>query len=377
MGKSDKYYYQSRPLEDNDDLDVDPNDLIYSLEIVQQPIRARMCGFGDKDRRNVTPAPVLKLVAKTPDGKIVSGSHLSKQTFVVTADLWLEDEVTDRNLVLISSIPSSRTAAYSQQYAQQVVDHLDIHQNVPSSEVRDTASGPSASSSAGVATAAASSSNTSRMSIRNVIHDDDPSMPSISFPSSRATLGQGASTVSKRPADPSDDEDNGTEDAGDSIEDEEDEYRDNDMYVEQDLKQLEELENMERESSGLGSSLVMRRELSTRNLVGQTAVSGQVAPGLDDDMSHIWFAFSILSIRTEGFFKIRFCLTDLMRIPVGGKSKTICQVFSNTIHVQTPKKFEGTCDNNQIAIHLNKNCIRIPARKDEKKLNKNRKGSLT
>lgn len=42
-------------------------------------------------------------------------SHLGKQSFVVTADLWLEDEVTDRNLVLVSSIPSSRTAAYTQQ----------------------------------------------------------------------------------------------------------------------------------------------------------------------------------------------------------------------------------------------------------------------
>jgi hypothetical protein len=42
-------------------------------------------------------------------------SLLGKQSFVVTADLWLEDEVTDRNLVLVSSIPSSRTAAYTQQ----------------------------------------------------------------------------------------------------------------------------------------------------------------------------------------------------------------------------------------------------------------------
>ncbi|KAF9197703.1 hypothetical protein BGZ49_001741, partial [Haplosporangium sp. Z 27] len=72
MGKSDKYYYQSRASEDDDDLDVNPDELIYSLEIVQQPLRARMCGFGDKDRRNVTPAPVLKLVAKTPEGKTVS-----------------------------------------------------------------------------------------------------------------------------------------------------------------------------------------------------------------------------------------------------------------------------------------------------------------
>ncbi|KAG0251264.1 hypothetical protein BG011_007740, partial [Mortierella polycephala] len=51
--------------------DIDPSELTYSLEIVQQPQRARMCGFGDKDRRHITPAPVLKLIAKSADGRIV------------------------------------------------------------------------------------------------------------------------------------------------------------------------------------------------------------------------------------------------------------------------------------------------------------------
>ncbi|KAF9345614.1 hypothetical protein BGX26_002941 [Mortierella sp. AD094] len=254
--------------------------------------------------------------------------HLSKQAFVVTADLWLEDEVTERNLVLISSIPSSRTAAYSLQQAalnqesQLVVDQLGIQEHAP--EESDFCL-----SATNSPVTAESSSNASRMSIRNVIHDED---------------------AMETPAGSAGDTD---------MHDEQEYHRDNDTYVEQDLHELRELSAVAAQA---------RKEMSTRNLVGQIAVSGQVAPGLDDEISHIWFAFSILSIRTEGFFKIRFCLTDLMRIPEGGTSETICQVFSNTIHVQTPKKFEGTCDNNKIAIHLNKNCIRIPARKDEKKL---------
>ncbi|KAF9121757.1 hypothetical protein BGW39_010279 [Mortierella sp. 14UC] len=141
-------------------------------------------------------------------------------------------------------------------------------------------------------------------------------------------------------------------------------HSDDARYVDNDIRELKELEWMASEPG--------KRELSTRNLVGQIAVCGQIAPGLNEEITHIWFAFSILSIRTEGFFKVRFCLSDLQRIPEGGKSTTICEVFSNTIHVQTPKRFEGTCDNNDIAIHLNKNSIKIPARKDEKKLNKAR-----
>ncbi|KAG0274429.1 hypothetical protein BGZ95_009802 [Linnemannia exigua] len=144
-------------------------------------------------------------------------------------------------------------------------------------------------------------------------------------------------------------------------------HSDDARYVDNDLYELKELERMASEPG--------KRELSTRNLVGQIAVCGQIAPGLNEETTHIWFAFSILSIRTEGFFKVRFCLSDLQRIPEGGRSAMICEVFSNTIHVQTPKRFEGTCDNNDIATHLNKNSIKIPARKDEKKLNRAGKNS--
>ncbi|KAG0260958.1 hypothetical protein BG011_001464 [Mortierella polycephala] len=363
MLKSDKYNYQPRSSDEYDDSDVDPNELTYSLEIVQQPLRARMCGFGDKDRRNVTPAPVLKLVAKTSEGRLISASHLSKQAFVVTADLWHEDETSERNLVLISSIPSSKTAAYAQQTHDhpQVTEQPDINQQ-----------------------STATFSNASRMSLRNVINESDvststSSSSSVSPSANRSrpiriprssqyntliTKVASADRVNNHAE--AEDEDDGDDSGID--EDRGCHERDNEVYVEQDLHELRELERMEVNESE-------RKQMSTRNLVGQIAVSGQIAPGLDDDTPHIWFAFSILSIRTEGYFKVRFCLTDLMRIPEGGKSSTICHVFSKIIHVQSPKKFEGTCDNNKIAIHLNKNCIRIPARKDEKKLNKNNKNN--
>ncbi|CAO3626218.1 unnamed protein product [Mucor fragilis] len=44
---------------------------IYNLEIVQQPERARMCGFGDKDRRPISPPPILKLSVFTKSGMIM------------------------------------------------------------------------------------------------------------------------------------------------------------------------------------------------------------------------------------------------------------------------------------------------------------------
>ncbi len=42
----------------------DANDGAYQNRLVveQQPKRARMCGFGDKDRRPITPPPCVRLI---------------------------------------------------------------------------------------------------------------------------------------------------------------------------------------------------------------------------------------------------------------------------------------------------------------------------
>ncbi|CAK5262483.1 unnamed protein product [Mycena citricolor] len=72
----------------------------YSLEMVQHPLRARMCGFGDKDRRPLAPAAVARLVVKREDGTPLDVDDLDYSFFLVTVDLWSEDGVLERNLVL-------------------------------------------------------------------------------------------------------------------------------------------------------------------------------------------------------------------------------------------------------------------------------------
>lgn len=39
----------------------------YKLVVVQSPSRARMCGFGDKDRRPLNPTLIVKLVISEVD----------------------------------------------------------------------------------------------------------------------------------------------------------------------------------------------------------------------------------------------------------------------------------------------------------------------
>ncbi|KAJ7167483.1 velvet factor [Mycena filopes] len=72
----------------------------YSLEMVQHPLRARMCGFGDKDRRPLAPAAVARMVVERDDHSLVDVDDIDCSFFIVTVDLWSEDGKHERNLVL-------------------------------------------------------------------------------------------------------------------------------------------------------------------------------------------------------------------------------------------------------------------------------------
>lgn len=76
------------------------NRKFYSLEMVQQPIRARMCGFGDKDRRPLAPAAVARMVVRNEDNSPVDEDDVDCSFFLVTADLWSSDGKHEMNLVL-------------------------------------------------------------------------------------------------------------------------------------------------------------------------------------------------------------------------------------------------------------------------------------
>ncbi|OJA19310.1 hypothetical protein AZE42_00426 [Rhizopogon vesiculosus] len=80
----------------------------YSLEVVQHPLRARMCGFGDKDRRPLAPAAVAKMVVRKEDNSIVDVEEIDCSFFLVTVDLWSADGKREMNLVLHPSSSSDR-----------------------------------------------------------------------------------------------------------------------------------------------------------------------------------------------------------------------------------------------------------------------------
>lgn len=69
-----------------------------SLRILQQPDRARMCGFGDKDWRPIEPPPIVEHVETDPER-----SPIQPVLFVVRCMLWNEDGTQERTLITTSN----------------------------------------------------------------------------------------------------------------------------------------------------------------------------------------------------------------------------------------------------------------------------------
>lgn len=89
----------------------------YELQVVQQPRRARMCGFGDKDRRPITPPPCVRLVITDErTGKEIDCNEVEHGMFVLNVDLWDDRGVREVNLVRHSGsspgISSTTPASY-------------------------------------------------------------------------------------------------------------------------------------------------------------------------------------------------------------------------------------------------------------------------
>ncbi|CAO3689340.1 unnamed protein product [Umbelopsis ramanniana] len=80
----------------------------YRLEVIQHPLRARCCGFGEKDRRPIDPPPVLQLFVEGEDGELITVSSLDISFFLVQCDLYSDDGTEERNIVLHpSTVPNT------------------------------------------------------------------------------------------------------------------------------------------------------------------------------------------------------------------------------------------------------------------------------
>ncbi|KAF9357062.1 hypothetical protein BGX26_004312, partial [Mortierella sp. AD094] len=248
----------------------------------------------------------------------MSHSRLSGQAFVVNADLWLEDETSERNLVLISSISSTKLP--------NKLPLLKSESEETSSPLESRSTGPLESRSSGPA------QETEHDSIMHRFAGQNQSMTSYS-----SIISSKSSPIRPFPADDktehlirseSETTNHPSNDTSEVSSERREEKQTSQLHVSGDLQSetspdahYDPLVSLEEEDSKRVTGVETDAEdpvdwdsLTTQNLVGQTSVGGQIAPDLDEKTLCVWFAFSTLSIRTEGVFKLRFSLFDLTQM---------------------------------------------------------------
>ncbi|OLY84808.1 hypothetical protein AYI68_g1015 [Smittium mucronatum] len=91
----------------------------FDLEIIQHPLRARMCGFGGKDRRPIDPPPAVKLLVYDENSEpIEQVNQLLDETasskMIVSVSLFSEDGAKQCDVVINpSSVPTPQNSNYN------------------------------------------------------------------------------------------------------------------------------------------------------------------------------------------------------------------------------------------------------------------------
>ncbi|KAF5547516.1 hypothetical protein FMEXI_5130 [Fusarium mexicanum] len=302
----------------------------YSLDVKQQPVRARMCGFGDKDRRPITPPPCVRLVIiNTETGKEVDYNTLDHAMFVLSVDLWNHDGTKEVNLVRTRDpfVPATVVAPESRVRIWAIArDELWAGLSPTGAaelwsrlvETGGMTSENKSVSDAGVAPSYPPSSSYGPPQQYYPRHSGYSAEPPAPPPGAPFRNGYG-----------------------------------------QDQNSLTRMAVVGGQPQGM----------FTRNLIGSLAAS---AFRLEDTegQSGIWFVLQDLSVRTEGTFRLRFSFVNVGR-PGGqgtnvnqGRAPILSSCYSESFHVYSAKKFPGVCESTPLSKKFANQGIKIPIRKD-------------
>lgn len=272
--------------------------LKYELHVLQQPQRARMCGFGDKDRRPITPPPCVKLVIidmNTNTEVSMDDPLLADPSFfILQVDLWAETADREANVVRASSnspavsISSATTTSYPPP-AEPQRQHFETQQVMYMSE-----QGP--------------------------VYAQIPA-----YPATMARPGYAPSMFYSQMGQP----------------------------------------------IGYTPQPQQSNAMYTRNLIGSLTVN---AARLNDDQGKpgFWFVLQDLSVRTEGFFRLRMSFIDISNKGGSqpgvnrGKAPVLAWTFSDKFQVYSAKKFPGVIESTPLSKCFAGQGIKIPIRKDNK-----------
>ncbi|PWZ03142.1 hypothetical protein BCV70DRAFT_147926, partial [Testicularia cyperi] len=287
----------------------------YRLVVVQHPSRARMCGFGDKDRRPLSPTLIVKLIITDEEtGNEVNPLDVNTSLFLLATDLCHPDDLTlaPRNILVhhqASTLPTSSTGSYAQGIGR------------PLDGYRHAGAG---AGHAGYPDDAGSVDQDWRMQAEG--------QPRYTGGQPVPTTGNPTSSLSSY-----DRSGHGQQGPGSSM-----------QYG--------------------GTFMAGQAESYTRNLVGAAVASASVLKD-EQDKWCIFFVFQDISVRTEGVYRIKLMFVNLeLNGRVGtGVSEALAECYTDPFTVYSPRRFPGMLDPTPLSRKLASQGIKIPVRNDKKK----------
>ncbi|KAJ2697552.1 hypothetical protein H4218_003875 [Coemansia sp. IMI 209128] len=118
----------------------------FRLLIVQQPVRARMCGSSDKDWRPVSPPPVLKLELYDTEGHMVIDDRFM-QFLVIHTTLWTEDQSEELTVVELPHNTNSKRISAAAKCRKRGVTQFGYMSTEPGRELENNLLGDYSASS--------------------------------------------------------------------------------------------------------------------------------------------------------------------------------------------------------------------------------------
>lgn len=287
----------------------------YRLVVVQHPSRARMCGFGDKDRRPLSPTLIVKLViTDEATDEEISPLDVNTSLFLLATDLCHPDDLmlAPRNILVhhhASSLPI------------QPMQHGSGHGGCPNDEFAHR-SGPFAGEGGGFngdyrSAGGAHESRSPDGAMRSGPDGVSSSSSSSIHPHDRSPHRQPSSSM----------------------------------------------------QFGGGNFVQQgQAESYTRNLVGAAVASASVLKD-EQDKWCTFFVFQDISVRTEGVYRIKLMFVNLeMSGRVGtGVAEALAETYTEPFTVYSPRRFPGMLDPTPLSRKLASQGIKIPVRNDKKK----------
>ncbi|MCJ1355756.1 MAG: hypothetical protein MMC33_005748 [Icmadophila ericetorum] len=329
------------------------NGRIYSLDVIQQPIRARMCGFGDKDRRPITPPPCIRLIVKDAvTNKEIDINEIDTSYYVLTVDLWSAEGNREVNLVRHSATSPSISAATSSSYPPPPPTPPSFPYGPPMTQVHvgltsNYGQNPQPTNAHVQYGYQPQSDPYQQHTPQYSQHPQNPYQqhgvppPPQHQTQSYYTTNAGTPLSAVTPA----------------------------HYYQQPSMQsqgpLLSPQQMMPPSSDPRSAPA---GMFTRNLIGSLCVSAFKLTDPDGQMG-VWFILQDLSVRTEGSFRLKMNFVNVGSPTTpqtlnNGSAPVLASTFSNVFQVFSAKKFPGVIESTALSKCFATQGIKIPIRKD-------------